>query len=172
VLSGPGFSLTGSISADLPGEPHFRCFDCAPGSPLSLSSRYTSTTVEGIIGTVNGTDYRDIQAHFHFMAPTITVPDLPIGNTLAFITRPFSFTGTASGTNGTGNAFSLALIGSGMVTTTFIHAPQPSGIDAIGTDYAFTSSDPVPEPATLVLLTSGIGAIAATGRKRSRGSAA
>jgi hypothetical protein len=169
VLSGPGFFLNGIIGEDPPGTPNFRCgpLECLPGSELSLSSSYTDGA-DVITGTVNGADYTGIAAHFDFIAPTITIPDLP-NDEITLIKRPFSFTGRANGANGSGNAFALTLTGSGTVVLELIRTAE-DGVNAIGTRYNFTATDPVPEPAML-LLTSGLAGVAATRCRRTPASA-
>jgi hypothetical protein len=148
-IFGSGFTLSGIVSSDAVGEPHWRCGPCQAGDQLSLGSRYIIDGVE-----FNGSVDEDATGFFDFAAETITIPDLTPGDR-ALIQRSFTFAGEVSKAGSSGT---LAIVGSGSVLLNLIGRDAedglPAHVDATQTRYEFSDSAaaPVPEPMTLLLV--------------------
>jgi hypothetical protein len=151
-----GFSLTATVSASAGVfAPWLTCHlvpSCLPGDPINLEAAFVGV---GLISTVqlDGRTYvnvgslisdESIEARFTGTALAPRLTELPTQ-----VSAPFGFEGR----------FVLpdrieTLAGTGSATL-FLrpHAEGAAAWDYVGADYSFT---PTPEPATLVLFTSGL----------------
>lgn len=105
-----------------------------------------------------------------FTTESMTIP-LDAGPELT-LTAPFMMTGTftffeidPNGTGSTGYTFSSDVTGSGMATVFLVFSQTTHSYEVINVNYNLTA---VPEPATMILLGTGLAGIAARGRKRRR----
>jgi hypothetical protein len=171
VTGTDGFTLEARVT---PGEGRvdatFSCNPCAPGDPLSVGANLSGAVFSGFF-TLDGVRYDDIStvnspASLYFelfgggIAPAIQ--DGPVVLTAPFtlsgmINLPFPSTGPTVFGRG---------IASVLLTPTFPTPGGPAMWLAESVRYDFSDATPVPEPATLVLVSSGLFAIVRTARRR------
>jgi hypothetical protein len=151
-LSGPGFTFDGGAERTSPAGSEV--VDSVV-NPSFVSSGFVNGTLTFKQGLVGLKDSDRVQWGLRVTAsPRHIVPpsDLSDGLDLHY---PFTLTGELSGrVNGTD--YSYRLLGAGSAHTGYIFL-GPSFVKAIDTELSFENTAPVPEPGTLLLLSTGIG---------------
>lgn len=174
-LSGDGISLSGFSQLGVAGPAW--CFPCEPGSTIDLGTNYLANFGRAT-GTVNGTAYSDVMltGPVTFTAPGILAPSTPGPFT---VVQPFTFEAAVRGIADFDlpeerTVFEALLFGHGTVTASFGATPLSPGEPLLfffdSVRYDFSAAEPVPEPATLLLLGSGLAALAGRHHRRRRGS--
>lgn len=170
-MSGENFSVT-SLGGDPGNTPN--CAPCQSGTFADLSSFLVGTSLGNGPVTINGTTFTNVffAGVFNLAATPVL---LPAGTTNITVTTPFTFSGTIRGCANsalicTTEVFSVVeLSGQGIATAQFTF----SGIFSNGASlyffnritYEFQSAE-VPEPATIMLLASGLLGVGAKLRAR------
>ena len=172
-LIGDDVNLSGHSQLGVAGPA--TCFPCEPGSAIDLGTQYLADFGRAA-GTVDGTAYSDVLlvGPVIFSAPSIIAPSTPGPFT---VVQPFTFDAALRGIADLNlpterTVFEALLFGHGTVTASFSATPvsseQPVLFFFDSIRYDFSAADPVPEPATLVLLGSGLAALAARHNRRGR----
>jgi hypothetical protein len=166
-VAGTGFSLQQNAEGYfLPGS-----FGLQAGQIVSLSGQFVVSMNFGVLATVtyNGVNYTNLipSGTLTLLHQTFTVPSPLDANST--VTTPFSLVGTLAFADiNNVPLFSVDLVGSGLVTFTFNGSPGPPGRYSIG-DARYTFAPPIPEPTTVLLLSSGLlGVVTTIQRRRSR----
>jgi hypothetical protein len=175
TMSGEGFMVAG-LFVPVQFSPQQLCFaGCAPGTTVDFSALFGSPS--GSLGvataaTVDGVTYTAIPPNLNLMgalvvdAPTIVLPGVSASDH-ATVTAPFMFHGHVAGFDRSAPAsplFTLDLAGSGTAELTFTTSTMRYTQPEVA--YVFSAASPVPEPASAVLLVTGIAALG--GRKMLR----
>jgi hypothetical protein len=165
-FNGTGFELHGLANAG-ENNPLFRCHPCAAGTSLNLSTDFRTDRPETDLAIFEGVFYPE--AYFTgsttIRAGSVIVPEVA---DRAVLSVPFTASGFLAAYDNIARTgaplFSTALSGRGTASVTFI--PRIEGIDADSISYQFDDSAPIPEPATLLLIGSGLSAMYLRRRRR------
>ena len=167
-LIGDDFLAIGTVE---PGVvwPALLCSPCLAGVPVDLSSRFVGFSSLGP-AVFEGTSYPQVRwdGQLFFDAPTVPMP--PTAGVFS-LTERFTFHGELIAYSSLFEdiiAFQTPLTGQGTLVARFQSLQQPAGpplIDFQEIRYDFV--EPVPEPGTLLLVATGLGA-ALRARSRAR----
>jgi len=173
AFEGPGFSLRGGVEgfhAPIVGV----CSACESGTTVDLGGMFSSTRAAGS-GVVDGVTYPEI--NFDGFTGTFSSPAFTLnGMHSLLVTQPFSFEALVSGylvppfVRPTDPVFTKTLKGSGVATAQLAFI-QDVGFIVNDLRYDFGPAAATPEPATLTLLGSGVGALLAARWRRRRSAA-
>lgn len=160
-LDSPGVGTTSVLTCGFPAS-------CPPGTAISLGGVFGGEAEDFALGVgsagVGGTSYGlDVPIEFRgtlvFDAPTVVVPSTPDG--LASLTAPFLFHGSLAGfaEGSVEPLFDVQLTGRGRAGLELGSCEVcgiPGPYQFLGFGYEFEPAAPVPEPATMLLVSTGI----------------
>lgn len=172
TLTGQNFSVT-ATGNDLGNTPS--CIPCPSGTPISLSSFLAGSTLGSGNATINGVTFNNVFfiGQFSLAAGGVV---LPPGLTEVTVTAPFTFSGFLIGCEDPLNCsvlnqlFGTDLVGQGTVTAVFDSGFPFNGITLYSfrsVTYEFEVAE-IPEPMTILLLTSGLIGLSARGFRTCR----
>jgi hypothetical protein len=173
LFGADGFAL-GGVFVAVPTAPHAICFNgCAPGTSLNFSAMFGgpfpgslgSATLATIQGMERPPFSMDLTGTLAFDAPTVVLPGMEYDGESP-PTAPFVFRGhVAAFDRNDVEIFQVDLTGQGTATVSF-HPVFPPGTEFtnFSASYTFASPAPIPEPASIFLL--GTGLVGLMRRKR------
>jgi hypothetical protein len=158
-------------------QPATDCLPCLPGTAINLSSVFGGelrgfNLGQGTAATIGGTTFVEpgsqpiaLFGTFVFDAPSVNVPAIT-DDAGVILTAPFSFSGRVAGFRET-ELFEINLDGQGNVF--FGLVPRGSSYTFAFLQYRFEASEPIPEPATVLLCGTALGGLWLRGRVKRRG---
>jgi len=175
ILTGDGFSFSGGVPQGFSAPSLFQCEPCSGADrlPLDLNS-FSSFHVEGGAAELKGVTYpsTNLFGVFTFTSPFNAFSSATVAASGGSPVEPFTFSGELldypAGSDGRGTPiFDVQLSGSGFAHAAFTNLGGGQ-FSAHDITYQFSAPASVtPEPASLLLLASGLAAIAGFRRSTS-----
>jgi hypothetical protein len=161
ILRGAGFATTGLAdggflfggqSAPPPGV----CSECPIGTLTTASGieRFAFVEFSGAGFSFLGQDYFLVRGRGTFSSEPLVVPRAP-EEAFGLVSAPFQFEGFLEGESGGGATVRVDLVGRGTVSLAFTE-DDGENVSWFASNYNFSDPAPVPEPASLLMLSAGV----------------